>query len=247
MGANLFTDLMPRRSAASGLRAVPASLVAHGLALGAVALFAARPVAVEMPEPAPLHAGPLKVDMRDNRPAPQILRAAVAPPRPRLNGLTAPAPIAPPPGPAPDLSGNSTALPSDDAPAACLRNCDGAGPGDGSGTPGSFLTPLGDPNGSGDASRTYQVGGDIRPPQKIREAAPVYPELAKHAHVQGAVVVRCVIDATGHVANVEVVSGHPMLAEAAVAAVRQWLYKPTLLNGTPVAVEMLVTLQFHLR
>ena len=245
MGANLFTDLMPRRSAASGLRAVPASLVAHGLALGAVALFAARPVAVEMPEPAPLHAGPLKVDMRENRPAPQIVRAAVAPPRPHLNGVTTPAPIAPPPGPAPDLSGNSTALPSDDAPAACLRNCGGDGRGDG--PPDGFLTPLGADNASGAGSRTYQIGGDIRPPQKIRESAPVYPELARHARVQGAVVVRCVIDATGHVANVEVVSGHPMLAEAAVAAVRQWLYKPTLLNGTPVAVEMLVTLQFHLR
>ena len=82
--------------------------------------------------------------------------------------------------------------------------------------------------------------------QKLR-VDPPYPELAKKTHVQGTVLLRIVIDATGHVAQVTVVSGHVLLAPAAVEAVKKWVYTPTVLNGTPVEVEGVVVVNFSLR
>jgi protein TonB len=91
------------------------------------------------------------------------------------------------------------------------------------------------------------VGGHIRTPLKLRHVDPEYPPLARAAHVGGRVVVECVIDTDGRVARARIVSGKPLLNEAALAAVRQWLYRPTLLDGMPVAVQMTVTVDFHLR
>lgn len=87
-------------------------------------------------------------------------------------------------------------------------------------------------------------GGLVEPPTKLRHVQPVYPELAIHAHVQGVVVLECVIDPSGHVADVKVLRGHPLLDDAARAAVRQWVYAPTRLNNVPVAVLLTVTVQF---
>ncbi len=82
--------------------------------------------------------------------------------------------------------------------------------------------------------------------QKFR-VDPPYPELAKKTHVQGPVVLRIVIDATGRVAQVTPVSGHVLLVQAAVEAVKKWVYTPTVLNGTPVEVEGVVVINFSLR
>ena len=76
---------------------------------------------------------------------------------------------------------------------------------------------------------------------------PVYPPLARQAHIQGVVVLTALIDKEGSIQNLEVVSGHPMLTPAAIEAVRQWRYKPFLLNGQPVGVETTVTVTFQLR
>lgn len=76
---------------------------------------------------------------------------------------------------------------------------------------------------------------------------PTYPPLARQAHIQGVVVLTALIDKDGSIQNLEVVSGHPMLAPAAIEAVKQWRYKPFLLNGQPVAVETTVTVTFQLR
>ncbi|MGB7848938.1 MAG: energy transducer TonB [Candidatus Acidiferrum sp.] len=92
----------------------------------------------------------------------------------------------------------------------------------------------------------YRVGGNVQPPQIIRKVQPVYPPLAKEIHVQGTVVIDSVIDARGNVTEMKLVSGHPLLVTAAMDAVRQWKYEPTRLNGTPVAVEMLVMVHFSL-
>jgi protein TonB len=70
--------------------------------------------------------------------------------------------------------------------------------------------------------------------------------LAKSARIQGEVVLSAVIDATGQIQNLQLVSGHPMLVPAAIAAVRQWRYKPYLLNGQPVEVETTITVIFSL-
>lgn len=91
-----------------------------------------------------------------------------------------------------------------------------------------------------------RVGGVVRPPRLVRKVQPMYPPLARQTRTQGDVVIDCVIDPEGNVTQMRVVSGHPLLVQAAMDAVRGWKYQPTLLNGTPVSVEMTVTLHFNL-
>ena len=81
----------------------------------------------------------------------------------------------------------------------------------------------------------------------IYRVEPPYPPLAKQARIQGVVVMTALIDKGGNVQHLQVVSGHPLLAPAAIEAVKQWRYKPFLLNGQPVEVETTVTVNFHVR
>jgi periplasmic protein TonB len=80
----------------------------------------------------------------------------------------------------------------------------------------------------------------------IQRVEPAYPTLARAARVQGDVVLSAIIDSNGQIKNLQLVSGHPMLVPAAIAAVRQWRYKPYLLNGQPVEVETTITVIFTL-
>lgn len=73
---------------------------------------------------------------------------------------------------------------------------------------------------------------------------PVYPPLARQARIQGAVVLHAIIDKDGNVSELQVISGHPLLVQAALDAVKQWRYKPTLLNGDPVEVDTTITVNF---
>jgi protein TonB len=86
----------------------------------------------------------------------------------------------------------------------------------------------------------------VQAPKLTQEVPPIYPPLAKPARIQGNVVIDSVMDTQGHVTQMKVVSGSPLLVEAAERALAQWKYQPTLLNGQPVAVDMLVTLHFQL-
>ena len=92
----------------------------------------------------------------------------------------------------------------------------------------------------------YRVGGKVQAPKLIQEVQPIYPPLARQARIQGDVVIDSVIDTQGHVTQMKAVSGSPLLVDAAMQAVAQWRYQPTLLNGKPVAVAMLVTVHFDL-
>jgi protein TonB len=92
----------------------------------------------------------------------------------------------------------------------------------------------------------YRVGGKVQAPRLIRQVQPEYPPLAKQARIQGDVVIDSVIDTQGRVTEMEVVSGSPLLVQSAIQALGQWRYQPKLLNGQPVAVDMLVTLHFTL-
>jgi protein TonB len=76
---------------------------------------------------------------------------------------------------------------------------------------------------------------------------PTYPPLAQQARIQGVVVMTALIDKSGNVQRLQVVSGQPLLAPAAIEAVKQWRYKPFVLNGQPLEVETTVTVNFHLR
>jgi TonB family protein len=89
-----------------------------------------------------------------------------------------------------------------------------------------------------------KVGGNVQESKLIRRVKPVYPELAKQARVQGRVVLIVTVDEEGNVSAIKVTRGHPLLYEAAVVAVKQWKYSPTLLNGEPVPVMAIVTETF---
>jgi len=80
----------------------------------------------------------------------------------------------------------------------------------------------------------------------IFRVQPDYPSLARQVRVQGQVILRAVISREGTIENLQVLSGHPMLVRAAVDAVRQWKYRPYLLNGEPVEVETEVKVNFIL-
>ncbi len=80
----------------------------------------------------------------------------------------------------------------------------------------------------------------------VRKVNPVYPPLARQARIQGTVVLEAQISKTGDIQNLRLISGHPMLAPAAIEAVKQWKYKPYLLNGEPVEVDTQVQVNFTL-
>lgn len=88
------------------------------------------------------------------------------------------------------------------------------------------------------------VGGEVREASRTVFVEPVYPEIAKRAGVSGAVILEAVIDPNGNVTDVNVLRSIPLLDEAAMDAVRQWKYEPTLLNGIPVPIVMTVTVNF---
>jgi protein TonB len=80
----------------------------------------------------------------------------------------------------------------------------------------------------------------------IRRIQPTYPPLAKQARISGAVVLQAEISKDGSIQNLHVISGHPMLVPSALEAVKQWKYKPYILNGEPVEVETTITVNFTL-
>lgn len=94
--------------------------------------------------------------------------------------------------------------------------------------------------------QAVRVGGQIKEPKKLKHVAPIYPDIAKQARVQGVVILECTISPQGKVTDVKVLRGIPLLDQAAIDAVKQWVYTPTLLNGVPVPVIMTVTVNFKL-
>ncbi len=80
----------------------------------------------------------------------------------------------------------------------------------------------------------------------IKKVQPAYPPLARQARIQGTVLLQAEISKDGTIENLRLISGHPMLAPAAIEAVKQWRYKPYMLNGEPVAVETQVQVNFTL-
>ena len=100
---------------------------------------------------------------------------------------------------------------------------------------------------SAQQGRRLRVDDDIRPPTKVFDVAPVYPEEAQAAGEQGLVVLDIVIGEDGSVIEADVERSIPLLDQAALDAVYQWLFEPTVLNnGEPVEVEMYVTINFTL-
>jgi protein TonB len=89
-----------------------------------------------------------------------------------------------------------------------------------------------------------RLGGNVLQAKLISEPMPTYPPLARQARIQGNVVLHAIISKDGHVEQLSVISGHPLLIQAALDAVRQWRYQPTMLNGDPVEVDTTITVTF---
>lgn len=95
-------------------------------------------------------------------------------------------------------------------------------------------------------ARPVRVGGQVKPPQILVRANPTYPPLAKAARISGVVKLEGVIARDGTVQQLRLLSGHPLLAQAALEAVARWRYTPTLLNGEPVEVIAPIEVNFLL-
>jgi len=90
------------------------------------------------------------------------------------------------------------------------------------------------------------IGGNVQQAKAIERTQPQYPAIAKAAHVQGTVVLHAIIAKDGTVQQLQLMSGPPLLVNAAMEAVRQWRYQPTLLNGEPVEVDTTIQVVFSL-
>ena len=221
------------------------SVVAH--ATGAT-ILALAPLFLPDPSPAPpgVHYGPLPALLVSLGGGPLVVGGPRgARPAPRSSRVAAPVFVSPihpeatlDPGGGAFLPG----LPEGDTGGGaglCLFGCDPAAP-----APPAiegFIPP--EPT----RPARVRVGGDVREPRKVRHVAPVYPPLALAARVQGSVRLECVIGEDGRVSVITVMQGHPLLDPAAIEAVRQWRYLPTLLNGVRVSVVLAVVVDFRLR
>jgi len=170
--------------------------------------------------------------------APPVRRRVETRPVTNAAPLEAPPEVVPEAPPVPDT-------PVDPIPFGLESAAGGSGPGLPFGTEPTVieLTPPPPPR---EPPAPLRVGGLVRAPQKIKDAAPRYPAIAQAAGVQGRVILEAVISEEGAVRDVRVLRSEPLLDDAAVEAVRQWRFTPTLLNGQPVPVVMTVTVAFSL-
>jgi periplasmic protein TonB len=90
-----------------------------------------------------------------------------------------------------------------------------------------------------------RVGGVVKPPRLLYGPEPRFPTLARQARLNGTVVIEAIIDEHGNVIEARVVSGHPLLVEAALEAVKERRYEPTFLDGEPIAIDLSVQVTFH--
>jgi protein TonB len=91
-----------------------------------------------------------------------------------------------------------------------------------------------------------RVGGGVPVPVQLRKVNPVYPPIAQSARVQGVVILELTLDTQGFVTDARILRSIPLLDQAAIDAVRQWQYQPTLLDGVPVPIILTATVQFTL-
>ena len=146
----------------------------------------------------------------------------------------------PPPPPPPKASGQVTPI------SPCDAGVEGGVPG---GVPGGVIGGVigEEKSPPSAAAERVRISGGTAQANLISQPPPVYPQLAMAAKVQGAVVLLVDVSRDGKVENARVLSGHPMLVQSAMEAVRQWRYKPYAMNGEPVPIETTVTVNFKLQ
>jgi periplasmic protein TonB len=119
------------------------------------------------------------------------------------------------------------------------------------GTPGGMSTIMdgigtGTPKVMRQTHRSLSISSGVMDGNLLDKTVPQYPEIAREARIQGIVVLQATISTTGFIKNLRVLSGPPMLQQAAMDAVRSWRYKPYLLNGNPIEVETTINVVFSL-
>jgi protein TonB len=216
----------------------PVSITVH-IALGISVLIAPLLAEVPPPVPAPLH------------PLFAATKTVPIPP-----DVVASSPLVRPTRAVPNAVAPVTLEPERDAPPASGLMIPGLPPGSGAidpsmlGGPATGIGPVADPPPAptpAPAQTILRVGPGLREPKRIAGAPPDYPKLAKDARVQGIVILETVINERGEVGRIKVLRSVPLLDNAAITAVQQWRYTPTLLNGVPVSVLMTITINFTLQ
>lgn len=239
MPRDLFAAVTAAPSRTARGRVVPWSVVLHVLVLAAI-VIAPLVASVELP---PLRSAlTYTVALVKLPPPPPVIGPAQAPARART------------PVTAPSRDAAPLVAPDRIVPESLPTVPGGDGVPEGFGEPGG--TPGGVPGGLPEIAaapaippppaRPPRVGGEIRAPVKIRDVRPVYPTIAQQAGIQGVVIIDAVIGPDGRVSQVRVLRSIPMLDQAALDAVRQWVFTPTRLNGEPIAVAMTITVHFTL-
>ena len=178
--------------------------------------------------------------------------------------LVAPAPPPPPPPPAapvktvraprvvqlnkmvaPTVIPKNVAIVKDEAPVIYTNGgVDG-------GTGGGILNGIIGSGGSGPppppkAASRIRVGGNVQAAALVNKVTPQYPPIAKTAHVAGTVILHAIIAKDGSIQELQYMSGPPLLMKSAMDAVKEWRYKPTMLNGEPVEVDTTISVVFSL-
>ena len=238
MPRELFDDVA-HPSVKGGSRAwymLPLSILAHA-AIGAAAIVVPlvatdilpRPSSMMTllvstpPEPPPIPAAPRSA----------AVRTATTP-----VAVTAAAPTEAPSTIEPEAVGSSTVTNAEPLITG--------GVGDGMGIVANVITPPPLPPPPAKVE-PYRTGGHIRNPEKTRHVSPIYPPIAVANRVEGEVRIEAIIGTDGRVQNASLVKSIPLLDQAALAAVMQWRFTPTTLNGVAVPVIMTVTVNFTLR
>ncbi len=243
MPRDLFNGETASVSAARGVRRYATVGVALLLHLGIVAVVLIVPLFADDVLPTPDIGRVRYVDATFVAPpppsAPPVMRRVQANvPNPDAAPVVAPPEIRPE-QPTPEARGAEYVL--DSIPGDGTSSMTGVGVTIGNG-------PAAPPTPAPPAPRgPVKVGGAIREPVKVVNVNPIYPQIAQAAHVEGVVKIQAIIGTDGVVQEANVVSGSPLLNDAALNAVRQWRYRPTLLNNQPVAVIMTVTINFTLQ
>ena len=236
MPAELFHPSISRVGGRRHVSLLPVSVAAHAVILAAwfiVPLFADG----ELPEP-PNHARATYVEVRLPPPP-----SAEAPPRrvpPQTPGPTSNPKAAPLVAPDRIVPEHEVPPPESGVP---------IGRGTGEGIPGSFLSVEGAlaPPPVSVPKVPVRPGGIIERPRKLKDVTPIYPQIALTSRVEGTVIIEAIIGEDGRVKQARVLRPAPLLEEAALSAVRQWVFTPTRLNGEAVPVVMTVTVDFRLR
>jgi periplasmic protein TonB len=179
--------------------------------------------------------------------------------------LIAPLPPAPPPPPqqvvakqaqsktfavnrmvAPTVIPKQVEIAKDEAPPPVAPSDTSGVPGGTGDVLGGIGTGAAPPPPPPSAPKRIKVGGDVQAAALVKQVTPAYPNIAKTAHVSGTVVLHAIISKDGSIEKLEYVSGPPLLMASAMTAVKEWRYRPTMLNGQPVEVDTTVQVVFSL-